>query len=140
MWTQIFMSAAGASSGCAVSIAALAFINALGIYPRMAIKSNTGKYLVFYENTAGAGLLAGCVFSLYKLSVSPMWWLLSLAGLCYGCFIGNLLMGLAEVIDVYPLLFKRIGLKTGLSVIILTAALGKFVGSLSYFVLQIWKQ
>ncbi len=130
---------AGLGSGCAVSVAALAFVNAIGIYPRMAAKSKTGKYLVFYENIAGAGLLTGCVFSLFKLSFTHMGWLMAIAGFGYGCFIGNLIMGLAEVIDVYPILFKRVKIKTGLGLIIVTAAVGKLVGSFSYFIFQLWR-
>lgn len=139
MWEKIFLAAAGASSGCAVAVAALAFVNAIGIYPRMATKSRTGRHVVFYENIAGIGLLAGCVFSIFKVSLGNVTWLLVPSGFFYGCFVGNLIMGLAEVIDVFPVLFHRVKLKTGLCVIIITVALGKLIGSLSYFLLRLWK-
>lgn len=139
MWAKMFLAVAGASSGCAVAVAALAFVNAIGIYPRMATKSRTGKYIVLYENIAGIGLVAGCVFSIFKISLGNVVWLLIPTGFFYGCFVGNLIMGLAEVIDVFPVLFHRVKLKTGLCVIILTVALGKLVGSLSYFLLRLWE-
>ena len=139
MWNEIFLAVAGLSSGCAVAVATLAFVNAIGIYPQIAAKTKTVSHIVFYENVAGIGLFAGTIFSLFKTVVVNGDMLLAGAGFFYGCFVGNLLMGLAEVIDVFPVLFHRIKLKTGLGIVILTVATGKFVGSLTYFFLKLWK-
>ena len=68
MWKNIFFVVAGISSGCAVSLATLAFINAIGIYTSMASRTRTGRFAVLYENIAGAGLVAGSVFSVYQIS------------------------------------------------------------------------
>ena len=65
--------------------------------------------------------------------------LILVAGLSYGCFVGILIMGLAEVMDVFPIMFKRIKLKTGLAVIVLMAATGKLIGSLCYFIFRLWE-
>ena len=139
MWMKIFLVVAGISSGCAVSLALLAFVNAIGIYPSMATRTRTGAFLVFYENVAGLGLVAGSVFSVYQISYENLRWLVLVAGLSYGCFVGILIMGLAEVMDVFPIMFKRIKLKTGLAVIVLMAATGKLIGSLCYFIFRLWE-
>lgn len=139
MWMKIFLVVAGISSGCAVSLALLAFVNAIGIYPSMATRTRTGAFLVFYENVAGLGLVAGSVFSIYQISLANMKWLILVSGLCYGCFVGILIMGLAEVMDVFPIMFRRMKLKNGLSLILLTAALGKLIGSLGYFIFRLWE-
>lgn len=137
MWIQIFLAVAGACAGIAVAVAALAFINALSIAPRMAAKTKTANFLVFYENISGIGLLAGTVLSIFDPTWQHMGWLVPIMGLSIGIFVGNLIMGLTEVMDVFPVLFRRIRLKEGLTIVILIVALGKMSGSLAFFLLKL---
>lgn len=56
-------------------------------------------------------------------------------GLFSGIFVGCLAVSLAEVIDVIPILSRRIGLKVGMRYFLLAIAIGKLVGSLIYFII-----
>lgn len=138
MWSRIVIAVAGVSSGCAIAVAELSLINAIGVYPRLAVKTKTGKYLVAYENIAGIGMFLGSIFSLYAIPLMGWGWLLPIAGFFIGCFVGNLIMGLAEIIDVFPVLFHRARLKTGLSTLVFIVAVGKMVGSFCYFLWRVW--
>jgi len=139
MWGKILLGIIGISSGTAVAVAELAFLNAIGVYPRMAAKTRTANHIVWYENVAGIGLLIGTIFSIFHMRVWGGAWLLPFVGFFCGCFVGNVIMGLAEVIEVFPILFRRTGLKIGLGVLVFATALGKLIGSFSYFLLGLWR-
>ena len=50
-----------------------------------------------------------------------------------GVFSGCLSVALAEVLNVFPVLFRRMGIKTGLEILITFFAFGKVAGGLVYF-------
>lgn len=54
-------------------------------------------------------------------------------GLAAGVFSGCLSVALAEVLNVFPVLFRRMGIKTGLEILITFFAFGKVAGGLVYF-------
>ena len=54
-------------------------------------------------------------------------------GLASGVFSGCLSVALAEVLNVFPVLFRRMGIKTGLEILITFFAFGKVAGGLVYF-------
>ena len=54
-------------------------------------------------------------------------------GLASGVFLGCLAVALAEVLNVFPVLFRRANLKNGLGFLITAFAAGKTVGGLVYF-------
>lgn len=61
-----------------------------------------------------------------------------IAGFCgifYGVFVGYLALGLAEVFDVIPVLDNRLGFRSNVKLIVLTCAIGKMLGSLTYFIM-----
>ena len=52
----------------------------------------------------------------------------------FGMFIGALIIALAEVLDVLPILNRRIKIRKGITLIVFALALGKLVGSLFYWI------
>jgi len=58
---------------------------------------------------------------------------LALAGLSIGIFVGCLVMSLAETLQALPVLNRRIHLAVGLQYVILSVAVGKLAGALTYF-------
>ena len=52
------------------------------------------------------------------------------------CILGCLAVALAEVLNVFPVLFRRANLKNGLGFLITAFAAGKTVGGLVYFFLD----
>ena len=68
---------------------------------------------------------------------SPNLWqnaFLVLVALCCGIYVGCQAMALAEILNTFPILFRRTKLQMGLRWGVLFIALGKLVGSLWYFI------
>ena len=104
----------GIGSGAVISGAVFAFISIIGIVPRLAEKTKTNKYIVFYENVIIAGGIFGAfsiMFNYYiPIGVIPA----MLFGFFIGIFYGCLAVSLAEVLDVIPILTRRTRLYKGL--------------------------
>ena len=56
-----------------------------------------------------------------------------LVGMAYGVFVGCLIMSLAETLDAFPVLCRRLKLSEGMGLLVLSLALGKSLGSIFYF-------
>ncbi|MBQ8639185.1 MAG: stage V sporulation protein AB [Lachnospiraceae bacterium] len=59
-----------------------------------------------------------------------------LIGLAIGAFVGCLAMALAEILQVFPILIRRVRLRVGIMYLAIALAAGKSVGALWYF----WNQ
>lgn len=123
----------GTGSGAVISGAVFAFISIIGIVPRLAEKTKTNKYIVFYENAIIAGGIFGAfsiMFNYYiPIGVIPA----MLFGFFIGIFYGCLAVSLAEVLDVIPILTRRTRLYKGLKYFIIAIALGKATGAILYY-------
>lgn len=62
---------------------------------------------------------------------------LGLYGLSAGMFVGCIAVALAEILNTFPILFRRAKLKVGLQWVMWTMAVGKTCGALYYFVKKI---
>ena len=60
-----------------------------------------------------------------------------LYGLSAGMFVGCIAVALAEILNTFPILFRRAKLKVGLQWVMWTMAVGKTCGALYYFVRKI---
>lgn len=123
--------------GTATSAGTFALLVTLGIIPRMIARTQTAGRIVVYENMICLGGTVGCLLSLFPAFRLPEGmlggWLIPLFGLCAGIFVGCQAVALAEILNVFPIMFRRIKLKEGLSYIMVAMALGKVAGSLFYF-------
>ena len=127
----------GVASGAVVSAAVFAFISAIGVVPRLAQKTGTTARIKLFESAIMIGGMFGALLNLFQFSASAsalpggaaqlMW------GIAAGIFYGCLAMSLAEVLDVIPILARRVRIKYGLRVIVISIACGKSAGSLLYF-------
>ncbi|MCL2400423.1 MAG: stage V sporulation protein AB [Defluviitaleaceae bacterium] len=120
----------GFSAGLVVSGAVFAFLTALGVVTRLAQKTNTQKYVRWYECAIIVGGIFGVVAGLFKLHLPIGSFFVVLIGLCIGIFYGVLAMSLAEVLNVIPILSRRIHIQRGMFFIILAISLGKLAGAL----------
>lgn len=88
------------------------------------------------------GTIWGGATSLTKeplwIGVSGIWGLLILAavGIFSGMFVGCIALAVAEMLDSFPIFFRRIQMKQGISLIVFFIALGKLCGSLVYFMVK----
>lgn len=124
----------GISGGLVVSGGVFAFITMIGVFPRLASRTNTSAYIYHYETAIIAGGILGSLFTIFQPEVPVLGVTgLLLFGFFSGIYIGCLSMALAENLKVIPVLVRRIGLKYGLPWMIAALALGRAVGSFYQF-------
>lgn len=157
---QIFLGIIGISSGILVSAGVFTVLLAVGLVPRFAGKTHTGRKIFLYEEMVVLGTLAGDFLSvftdygylgewirqelLFGASTVRVWRLISgvivaAFGLFAGVFVGCLALAIAEMLNSIPILTRRIGYRHGLGIMVLAIALGKLTGSLLYFAKHIFE-
>lgn len=135
MNAALCLSFIGLCAGIIVSSGAVALIIGLNIIPRYAGITKTAQYVMLYENICIAGVLTGTFLSFYN-GILPLGTPgLFLYGICSGIFLGSWIIALGEVVDIFAITVRRIGLTRGMPLIIISMALGKALGSLLFF----WK-
>lgn len=160
MGKQLFLAVLGGSAGILVSAGVFTVLLSVGLVPRFAGKTHTGKKIFLYEEMVVLGTLAGDVFSVYRGSdrlgrairesllfgaQTILIWrgisfsLLLLTGFFAGIFVGCLAVAIAEMLDSIPILTRRIGFRHGLGFMVLAVALGKLAGSLIYFLFRFYE-
>ncbi|MGI6012437.1 MAG: stage V sporulation protein AB [Ruminococcus sp.] len=132
---QILMGLLGLCFGAAIASGVVAFIISLGIVPRYAGITRTAGHIMLYENCAILGAIAGNLLTVFRISLPVGEAGLLIFGTFAGIFLGSWIVALGEVVDIYAILFRRIGLVKGIAFVIISMALGKTVGSLLFF----WK-
>lgn len=133
MLVQILLDLIGFSGGCIVAGGVVALMVGLGIITRFIGISHTAKRIMYYEDAILLGTIAGTLVTVFEVRLVLGIWILLLAGLFMGIFVGGWIMALAEVIHVFPVYCRRLGLTQGLSWVILSVAAGKVLGSLLFF-------
>lgn len=124
----------GLAGGLAVGSGFVAFLTVLGVAPRMTQLTKTQRFIHYYEWAIISGAQLGAWASLYSFSFdqSPLW--LIPIGLAAGTFIGMLAAALTEVLNVLPILAKRIGVVDRIVLLLMAIALGKMCGSLFHWI------
>jgi stage V sporulation protein AB len=127
----------GLAGGLAVGAGYVAFLVVLGIIPRLTQLTKTMNLIHSYEWSVVLGSVVGTIFSLQgpvlhlsKVITIPI-------GLAGGIFVGMLAAGLTEVLNVFPILAKRVRIEERIVILIMAIVIGKVVGSLfqwMYFV------
>lgn len=133
--SQSILGIIGVAAGVITAAGVYALITIIGMIPRLAGKSRTGKYIHFYEIAIILGGISGCVIQLYQIPIFLGTLGLGVIGVSYGIFVGSLIMSLAETLDVFPIMIRRTRLVKGLPYIVLGLALGKSLGAFLFF----WK-
>ncbi|BCB04596.1 stage V sporulation protein AB [Bacillus sp. KH172YL63] len=127
----------GFAGGLAVGSGFVAFLTVLGIIPRLTQLTKTMKMIHFYELAIILGALSGVFISLneYTFHCSPL--VLIPLGLASGTFIGLLAAALTEVLNVFPILAKRIGIDGQIVILIMAIVFGKIFGSLFHWLYMV---
>lgn len=137
MWReQVLVAVTGLSGGAIVATALAAFIIGLGIIPRFAGITHTGNHLFLYENCLILGTIAGSLVSVYDFPVPLGKTGAAVVGLFFGIFLGSWIIALGEVVNAFAIMARRIGIKKGVGLIVLSIAFGKTIGSLMQFFLK----
>ena len=133
MIRQILLGIFGIFFGSATAAGVFSFLIAIGLIQRIADKTQTIPYIKWYETAFVFGGSLGNVFSIYSFPLAGGPVAAAIIGVCYGIFIGCLIMSLAETLNVLPVFTRRIGVRSGLPWIVAAFAAGKAVGSFFYF-------
>ena len=134
MWIrEVFLGFIGLASGLAVAAGVFAFAVTLGVVPRFAGKTHTSKYVFSYETAILLGGIFGTLMSIFELKVPLGVPLLCGFGLSAGVYTGCLAVALAEILDAFPIMFRRTKMKVGQSWVLYAMALGKMAGAFYFF-------
>ncbi|MEH7441765.1 stage V sporulation protein AB [Heyndrickxia sp. MSNUG] len=130
----LFIMLVGLASGLAVGSGFVAFLTVLGVIPRLTQLTKTMNLISWYEWSVVLGALLGTAGSIRDpiLNFSP--YLAIPLGLAGGIFVGMLAAALTEVLNVLPILAKRIRVDDKLEILLMAIVLGKVFGSLFHWI------
>lgn len=133
MGDQIFLALVGFAAGMVVAGGVIALMVGLGVINRFVGITHTAKHVKLYETAILLGALYGNLLSVYQLPVPFGVWGLGFMGVFFGIFVGGWILALAEVVNIFPVFSRRIGLTRGFSLVVIAIAAGKVAGSLLHF-------
>lgn len=123
----------GLGGGFLVAGGVIALIVGLGIVTRFTGITHTALHSRLYETAVLLGALFGTMLSVYRVEIPAGRIGLAVQGFAAGMYVGGWIMALAEVVNIFPIFSRRIGLTKGSSWIVVSIAGGKVTGSLLQF-------
>ena len=102
-------------------------------------KAKLEHKVIYIENIVFRGIIFGTILSLFSWKKKWLFELLgktvlTFFGISAGIFTGCLAVALAEILDVFPVFFRRAGIPEEYSEeLLFVMALGKMLGSLFFF-------
>ena len=130
---EALLGAVGLCMGMTIASGVVAFIISLGIVPRFAGITRSATRVRLYEDCSMVGAVLGNLLFLYQEALPLGHAGLAVYGSFSGIFLGSWVVALGEVVNIYAILVRRIGLVKGIGLVILSMALGKVAGSLWFF-------
>lgn len=135
MWaSNLLMAVIGLSAGFTVAGGLFSFIISLGVISDFADRTHTGEHVLLYEDSVALGGIFGNLIYIYQIMIPHGSVLLPIVGLFSGVFAGCWAMALAEILNVFPILIRRVKLTRCIPYIILGLALGRGLGAVLFFV------
>ncbi|RFU65596.1 stage V sporulation protein AB [Peribacillus glennii] len=126
----IFAAFVGFAGGLAVGAGFVAFFTVLKVIPRLTQLTKTMKMIHHYELAIVAGVVTGGWLGLQNASIGMSKLFLLPIGLADGIFNGMLAAALTEVLNVFPLISKRLGVDDKIVYLMMAFVFGKIAGSL----------
>ncbi|MCM1102629.1 MAG: stage V sporulation protein AB [Clostridium sp.] len=143
---QLLLAILGLGFGVFTAGGVFTTVIVVALIPRFAARFHTAYKIELYEEWIVAGAVAGGIFGVYShLWETPSWeergMLLKCAGIALvilwafftGMFVGCLALAIEEMLGGLPVFARRVHLRKGLGIIILSIAAAKLAGSLCYF-------
>lgn len=125
----------GLAGGFAVGSGFVAFITVLDVLPRLVQMTKSISCIRWYEIGIVCGVLLFTWIDFFSLTLFLTKWVHLFLGLFMGLFVGMLAAALTEVVNVIPILSRRLGMHTYLFLLFLAMALGKTIGSLFQWII-----
>lgn len=135
----LFVIFIGLAGGLAVGSGFVAFLTVLGIIPRLTQLTKTMKMVRFYEWAVVLGAVIGGLATLWDFYFRLTPYLLIFIGFATGIFVGMLAAALTEVLNVLPILAKRIGIERKIIILLMAIVFGKIFGSLFQWIYFVGK-
>lgn len=120
----------GLAGGIAVGSGFVAFITVLDILPRLIQMTKSQEFIRWYEFAIIFGVLFSTWLDFFDWIFDGYIWINIVIGLLMGLFVGMLAGALTEVINVLPILSRRLKIQYYLFLLVIAMALGKTMGSL----------
>jgi stage V sporulation protein AB len=132
---EALMALVGLAGGMAVGSGLVAFLTVLDIIPRLVVLTRSIGWIHRYEKA----LVVGAVFATWvdfrSWHTMGLQVVVPVIGLFAGCFVGLLAAGLTEVLNVLPIMAKRLGMRSRLAWFLTAMIVGKVAGSLFQWIL-----
>ena len=145
MGSTVFIGIVGLCFGLLAASGVLTVLMAVGLMPRYAGRMHEAKHILLFENMIILGTMSGTFVSLFGIyadgnGLGMLGVILRiLYGFFSGIFVGTLALAIAEMLDAFPIFFRRARIGSGLQWIVFAVALGKMVGGFLYFYLRIYE-
>lgn len=123
----------GFSSGMIISTGIVAFITAIGIIPRLVMKTQISKHFYAIGTTIIFAATFGAVWSIEGVRMPMPKVFIGILAFGFGIFVGCLAIAVAEILNVMPVMDRRIHIKKGVGFFIIAFAIGKLIGALYYW-------
>lgn len=140
MTLKILAGFLGLSGGLVTGFSFVSFLTVLDIFPRVLRLTETEDQVTLYETVVILGgtfftmsFLLGWHFDLPKLFVPAV-------GIMIGTFLGMISASLTEILNVIPVVVRRMRIKEYVKAVLTCILLGKVMGSLLYWLFpSIWQ-
>ncbi|MGC5324483.1 stage V sporulation protein AB [Brevibacillus sp. SYSU BS000544] len=127
----------GVAGGFAVGSGLVAFITVLDIIPRLAQLTNSQTFVRSYEWALVLGALFFTLIDFFEIVLQLPVAILIFIGLLAGVFIGTLAAGLTEVLNVFPILAKRLEMERYILFFLMAMVFGKVIGCIIQWIFQL---
>jgi len=124
----------GFAGGLAVGSAFVAFITVLDIIPRLTQMVKGFAYIKWFERALITGTVIFTLIDFWELIFNMPALLTLVIGLFAGIFIGVLAGALTEVLNVLPILAKRLSMTNAIIILLMAMVFGKVSGSLFHWI------
>lgn len=137
LWTAFCLVLIGLAGGLAVGSGLVAFITVLDIIPRLTQLTNSHRYIRAFEWSLVMGALFFTLIDFFAWGARLPYLVTSVYGLVAGIFVGTLAAGLTEVLNVFPILAKRLNVDGKLLYLLMAMVFGKVTGSILQWLLHL---
>ena len=124
----------GLSSGFTTAAALFALIVTIGVLSRLAQMTRTFQYIHWYERCFMLGCMLGNILYMFEIPTGCIPQAgIAIAGLFTGIYLGCFIGALAEVLQIFSIIFRRLHWKSGMKILVFGMAAGKIIGALFGF-------
>ena len=124
----------GLSSGIITAAALYAIVATIGVLSRLSQMTRTARFMRWYGSCFMAGCILGNVTYIFEIPLKAVSAFgIGVTGLFMGIYLGCFIGALSEVLQIFPIVFRRLHVKVGTKPFLIGMAGGKIVGALLDF-------